>query len=262
MRWEHLTSPEFEKAVGDVEGVCLLAVGCLEKHGDHLPIGQDTLYSHELCCRAAEEEAAMVFPQYYFGQIHEARHVPGTVALAYDLIIPVLESMCDEIARNGLKKILIVSGHGGNSGTLEHFRRLLQAKEKDYSVFITAPHEAEKVGLMTAEIDGHGGEEETSCSLHFFPELVKSDTPADYGMPLGRLKEFHDLGLATPVRWYSDQPGHLKADGVSGSAEKGAAHVRDRIDRLVKQIRLIKKDDTPMELYREFHKRAAAPRIQ
>ena len=140
-----------------------------------------------------------------------------------------------------------------------NFRRLLLTDENDYSVFITAPHKAEKVDAMTGRIDGHGGEIETSCSLHFFPELVKSDTPADYGMPAGRLKAFHDLRLATPVRWYSDQPGHLRSDGTPGSAEKGEAHVRDRIDTLVKQIRLIKKDNTPMELYREFHERASSP---
>ena len=101
MNWEKLTAREFEQGVKDCEGVCLLPIGVLERHGDHLPLGQDVITIHEQCVRAAELEPAMVFPFYFLGKIAEGRHLPGTIALKCELLIPVLENICDEISRNG-----------------------------------------------------------------------------------------------------------------------------------------------------------------
>ena len=46
MNWEHLTAPDFAQAVRDTGGVCVLPIGVLEKHADHLPLGTDALLSH------------------------------------------------------------------------------------------------------------------------------------------------------------------------------------------------------------------------
>jgi len=89
MNWELITSPEFEQAVDECGGVCILPLGVLEKHGDHLPLGQDAIYSHRIATLAAEQEPAMVFPQFYLSQILEAKMVPGTITLGEDLIIPL-----------------------------------------------------------------------------------------------------------------------------------------------------------------------------
>jgi len=103
MNWEKLTSAEFEQARDTASGVCMIPMGVLEKHGDSLPLGQDALYAHGVCTAAAELEPAMVFPHYYFAQIAEARHQPGTVAVAPELQLALLENICDEITRNGFK---------------------------------------------------------------------------------------------------------------------------------------------------------------
>lgn len=260
MNWEKLTAIEFEDALKETEGVCLLPFGVIEKHGDHLPLGQDTLYIHKFCTEAAETEKAMVFPFYYFGQICEGRHVPGTIALRYELIMPLLENVCDEIARNGFKKIIIVNGHGGNLGLLQYFSFMFLDKEKDYMVFHTFPFGGEEEkALLDAKVDGHGGESETSRALNYFPELVKSDTPGDYGLPLKRLAKYDDLKLKSGIWWYADHPGHFAADSTKGSAEKGKALVALRLKQLVEQIKLVKSDNTPFELYKEFHSRTQKP---
>ena len=128
MNWEKLTSPDFEIAVKTCGRVCLLPLGVIEKHGDHLPLGQDAMVIHRLCTEAAEIEPAMVFPFFYLGRINEARHQPGTISLKYELILPVLESMCDEIARNGFDRILLANGHGGNINILNTCHLIRQSQ--------------------------------------------------------------------------------------------------------------------------------------
>lgn len=261
MNWEKITSPEFERAVEECGRTCLLPIGVVEKHGDHLPLGQDSLSVHKVATMAAEEEPAMVFPPYYFGQILEAKHVPGTIALQGELLIPLLENICDEIGRNGFTKIIIVDGHGGNRHLLPYFGQLTLDKRKEYMVYISGlqqPTPAEKE-ISEAAVDEHAGERETSSMLHLYPELVKLEAYEDYGMPHGRMKAFAEAGLFAGIYWYADHPGHLAAEKVPFTAEKGKVYVQARVGRIVKQIRLVKSDETPIQLYREFHKRATRP---
>ena len=67
VRWEYLTPPEFKKLVKE-EQICILPLGILERHGEHLPYGTDGLSVHAIACRAAELEPCVVFPTYWFGQ--------------------------------------------------------------------------------------------------------------------------------------------------------------------------------------------------
>ena len=76
------------------------------------------------------------FPEYYFGQIFEARHEPGTIAYSRELQLALLQETTDEMARNGCKKVLIVNGHGGNNSLLPYFAQSQLAKPHDYVVYI------------------------------------------------------------------------------------------------------------------------------
>ena len=79
-RWEELTAADFVQAIKRSQGTCLLPFGILEKHGAHLPLGTDLVNVRYLSLTAADQEYVVVFPEYYFGQIFEAKHQPGTVA--------------------------------------------------------------------------------------------------------------------------------------------------------------------------------------
>src|SRR3974390_3617724 len=80
VHWEELTASDFREGIHRSQGTCLLPFGILEKHGPHLPLGTDLLDVRHAALAAAEKEYAVVYPQYYFGQIFEARHEPGTIA--------------------------------------------------------------------------------------------------------------------------------------------------------------------------------------
>ena len=131
VRWEHLTPPDFEKLAKE-EKLCILPIGSLERHGDHMPFGTDALVAHEIAVRAATEEPCVVFPPYWFGQVHEASCFSGTVNFPTDFLCKMLELLLDQIAQNGFTKILIANGHGGNQNFLQYFIEDIQAQNYLY----------------------------------------------------------------------------------------------------------------------------------
>src|ERR1700677_829510 len=101
VHWEELTGPDFIEAIKRAQGVCLLPFGIIEKHGPHLPLGTDLINVRYAAQHGAAEEYAVVFPAYYFGQIAEAKHQPGTVSYSMRMQLDLLQETTDEMARNG-----------------------------------------------------------------------------------------------------------------------------------------------------------------
>ena len=111
MRWEELTGDMFPQAVKQAEGVCLLPLSCLERHGHHMPLGTDMYIGHELCSRCGNRTGDCI-PRFHIYPNPGACHMPGCIGIQPELTIRLLENVCSEIARNGLKKIVIVNSHG------------------------------------------------------------------------------------------------------------------------------------------------------
>ncbi len=264
MNWQDLTAPEFAKAVRKARGLCVVPVGVVEKHGDHLPLGTDYLYASAVAARAAAIEPAVVFPPYYFGQIQEARHLPGTVALPVRLITELLGEVCAEIARNGLKKIVLLNGHGGNRYLVPFVKSALEA-ERDYAVYLLdldayylTKDDPGWRSLQETKVDGHAGERETSCLLATHPELVRmkavSKRPGD---PRGRLKHLGPVN--TGINWYADYPGHYQGDARYATEEKGRYLLDFHSRNVARLLRAVKRDRTVPALLREFYAKSRRP---
>ncbi len=169
----------FARAFIASQGTCLLPFGIIEKHGPHLPLGTDLLDVRHAALAAAEQEYAVVFPEYYFGQIAEARHEPGTMAYSRTLQLELLQETTDEMARNGCKKVLIVNGHGGNESLLPYFAQTQLDKPHDYVVYIFDERTPDQGGPpKKTKIDMHAGESETSKMMISRPDLVHQDRAA------------------------------------------------------------------------------------
>src|SRR5215212_9197785 len=136
VHWEELTAADFRDAITRAQGTCLLPFGIMEKHGPHLPLGNDLLNVRYAALNAAQQEYAVVFPEYYFGQIFEAKHEPGTIAYSRGLQLQMLQETTDEMGRNGCTKIIIVNGHGGNTSLLPFFAQSLLEAPHDYVLYV------------------------------------------------------------------------------------------------------------------------------
>src|ERR1700749_2736607 len=135
-KWEELTGPDFITAIHQPQGVCILPFGIIEKHGPHLPLGTDLINVRYAVENATQQEYAVIFPAYYFGQIAEARQQPGTVSYSMHMQLDLLQETTDEMARNGCRKIVIVNGHGGNEHLLPFFAQVQLQTPHDYVVYV------------------------------------------------------------------------------------------------------------------------------
>src|SRR5437667_12149504 len=177
VHWEELSASDFRNAIQQSQGTCLLPFGILEKHGPHLPLGTDLLNVRYVSLQAAQQEYAVVFPEYFFGQIFEAQHEPGTVAYSSQLQLALLQETTDEMARNGCKKVIIVNGHGGNEHLLPFFAQSQLEKPRDYVVYVLGSVEPPPGGPphKSTAINWHAGESETSHMMISRPDLVHID---------------------------------------------------------------------------------------
>jgi len=255
VEWEKLTAPEFIKTVDATKGVCIIPLGSIEKHGDHLPMGTDNFLIHQKVVLASKIEPVVVFPTVMFTENCEAKNNPGAIAVEPNIYFQLLESLCDEVARNGFKKIILVSGHGGNRFFIRFFVQTILGKGKDYVVYfpeeLLDPNVEEKT--LETKFDFHAGENETSQMLYLHPELVKMDSLAPKpGNPLKRSKV---PGIVTPVEWFADFPDHYAGDARPSTSEKGRLLVENTVKNLVEVIRKVKADDATLKLMQEYERK-------
>ena len=258
-KWEELTSADFVQAVRNAQGTCLLPFGIVEKHGPHLPLGTDLLNVRYISLAAVEQEYAVIFPEYYFGQIFEARHQPGTVAYSLRLQLELLQETTDEMARNGCKKVVIVNGHGGNEYLLPLFAQAQLERQHDYVVYVYWPH-AGGEGRPAAkdQVDMHAGESETSHTLISRPDLVHMDrVPGESGRDQARVKLPPDV--YTGIWWYARFPNHYSGDASTATKELGEFDKKTMVASLVAVVRAVKADQVSLKLQDEFYRDAKHP---
>ncbi len=259
VKWEELTAEDFQTALQQSQGTCLLPFGIIEKHGPQLPLGTDLINVRYVSEHAAAEEYAILFPPYFYGQIFEAKHQPGTLAYSAKLQLELLQETTDEMARNGCKKILIVNGHGGNNNLLPFFAQAQLAVPHDYVVYVFSrnSYPPGRPALKT-NVDAHAGESETAHTLISRPDLVHQDRAGrESGADLNRL----DLptGVYTGIWWYAKFPNHYAGDGAPATTELGDFDMKAWASSVANAIRAIKADQRSLSLQREFFEESSHP---
>ncbi len=261
---EELTATEFIDAVDKSSKTCILPIGVFEKHGSHLPLGTDLYIAREIASRAAAQEYTVVYPWYYFSQINEARHQPGTIAYSPELIWKVLQETLDELSRNGFEKIIIVNGHGGNNAFLDYFGMSQLSERRDYTLYWFRPTGNPEVSRKVEELtqpdpyDSHGGNTETSAIAAIRPDLAHTEKASEQsGVNQQRLS--HLSRVYTGIWWYANYPNHYGGDGSKSNAEAGELILNARVEQLVQLIRDVKNDEIAPALQKQFFDEAEQP---
>jgi creatinine amidohydrolase len=260
---EELTSPNFVKAVELSGGVCVIPLGIIEKHGPHLPLGTDLFEAREIAFTAALKEYVVVFPPYFAGQIFEAKHQPGTIAYSNELMWKMLEETCRELSRNGLKKIILLNGHGGSTSFLQYFCQSQLAKQEDYIVVMFRPgnesvNSKEIKSLKKATMDDHAGEEETSMISFINPAYVDQEAlRKESGLDQDRLKKL-PFGY-TGIWWFAKYPNHFASDNNTPNRRLGELLIESDAQQLSELVKFLKKDNTIEQLQEEFFRKAENP---
>jgi creatinine amidohydrolase len=247
MRFEELTSPEVA-ALDRNRTVLILPLGSVEQHGNHMPVGTDTLLAHSVSLAAAErlQGKTVVLPPPWYGFSAHHMRFPGSITLKAETLISVAEDIVGSLVTHGFRRILIVNGHGGNGGVIDLLASTLghrhygKARVAALTYFqlareaIAALRRSEPGGM------GHACEFETSMMQHLRPELVAIERAAvSYPDPGSRYLTTDLLG-SSAVRTYHDF-GDLSESGTLGdpslaTAEKGARFYDAVLGELVRFI--------------------------
>ncbi|MDH5795362.1 MAG: creatininase family protein [Candidatus Bathyarchaeota archaeon] len=256
MLFEHLSGQE-TRETAEKGSVAVLPIGSIEIHGPHMPTGTDSLIVYSVAKLAAEKADAVVLPPLHYAYVPENRHFPGTISLTAKTLLTLLGEVCDEIARNGLGKILILNGHGGNNDILRVFLRDSLTKEKKYALYaMIDPWAAlgDLIGELTqGRTVGHACEVETSLGLFLFEDLVKMER-IEREAKLGSTKL--PQGIETPVDWQAYATELYLGDPRHATREKGEKLVKAMVEYLADAIRTIKQEGNVPMILDDFYKRA------
>ena len=285
-RWLYTTSEEFESLRKASKDTCIIPMGCVEKHGLHLPLGTDILEASRIAYLASQMETICVFPDFTFGDLGENSPTApaGNISLSLELQMQLLEELCNQIARNGFKKIMIFNGHGGNVSWISAFLRKLENKPHDYvlvnvnikcavmermakeieekgsGVFEELTKEDEQVILECGSKklkDGHSGYSETAYILGTSPESVHMDR---LGIVSGKSRNLTGIykGAGIQIRdhgWGVNFPDWIDSDDPIGCNERiGKVAIRMEAERLAKAIKIIKEDKNLIKWHNEMWK--------
>ena len=284
MEWQNLREEEFEGAVKESGGLCIVPIGCVEKHGQHLPVGIDTQVVNYICLEAAKKEPVTVFPPLYFGDIMGHTIARGGIMFSAELLLQLLKEITSEIARNGFKKILFVNGHGGNPPMLSFFTRSTQYSLKDYVVCwrndytYQVNHLVEDLDkgvvfpeltdediayvrdfVYSKKLKGHACLNETAIMMAINGENVKLERcQAESGLPTHRTDYLKETGVLSSTRfWGVEYPNSYQGDHPMGANERiGKVLLRKRVEQQAEACRLLKMNDNLLQWNDEWNKRS------
>ncbi len=184
--WLHNTTEDF--AAADLSNViAVLPVAAIEQHGPHLPLGTDTLIMEGYLARTRSmlpaTSQAIFLPIQTIGQSREHIAFHGTLSLTTGTALASWMEICESIALTGIRKLVIVNSHGGNSSVIDLLSRELRVRRGLLAVIASWSRFGYPPGLFSeAEIKYgiHGGDIETSLMLAFRPDLVRRQHIADF----------------------------------------------------------------------------------
>ena len=250
MIWDELREEEFEGAIERSGGLCVIPLGCTEKHGQHLPLGTDYIEAMSVITEAAKMTEVVILPTAaWLGEVScfhsfsDPRSVKfrGCIGIKQETILTALEELCFEVARNGFKKILLVNCHGGNTFIINTFLRRMEYEKCGFTVmstfaldfkaltparlletfarrkadfpFITkADTEAVKGYLKSGWGGGHGDFRETALIMAVDESLVATERyDAEDGLSSNRTDYLREAGVNAVNSWLANHRSSYEA---------------------------------------------------
>jgi len=254
--WGELTWPEAEHCFKEVD-VALLPVGSIEQHGPHLPLDTDSFDADYLARRIAEacsDPKPLVLPLVPYGVSYEHGEFKGTIGVSNNTLAQLVYEIGMSVARNGINKLVIINGHGGNIPALNYAAQMIT---RDAKIFVcidtgeTSDVDIYKIAETPGDI--HAGEIETSTSLAVRPHLVKMDKAAK------RVPRFSSRYLSfsskRKVSWYVHTK-RISQSGVIGDPTKASPEKGEQIWQvMIAHLVALVEDLKSMTLDEIYHRR-------
>jgi len=221
--------------------VVVFPIGSVEEHGDHLPLCTDSIQPEYVALEVAKRTGCLVAPPFRYGICNATRNFPGTLTIQFDTLYKLACDVLSELVRNGFGRIIVLSGHAGNSHMVA-----LRLAAQDVVTKNDSAHPKSGVRIMVLsdfdfaeelaskyanKNDGHAGTIETSRVMAIQPELVKGKGKADtWNMPRFEV-------IAHPELCF---PSGVNGDPTSATVAKGEKinqYIIERVEELVESLK-------------------------
>jgi len=224
--WGQMTWPLIDRYLKKVD-IALLPVGATEQHGPHLPLDTDTYDAEYLALKVAEActpPRPLVLPAIAYGVSYHHSDFRGTLSIGNESLSRLVYDIGMSAAANGVRKLVIINGHGGNMPSLNHAAQMIN---RDARIFVCVDtgetSDVDIDALIETPNDVHAGEIETSTSLAVRPHLVRMDEA------LREIPQFSsrylDFTSKRGVAWYAYtdkiSDSGIMGDPLKANAEKG-----------------------------------------
>lgn len=232
--WTHIRLSDVDKADAS-RWIAVLPLAATEQHGPHLPFETDTMIAQAYLARVhhiVPDDLPVTFlPIEPVGISTEHIAWPGTRTLPTDVALKKWMALCDTVANAGIRKLVIVTSHGGNSAAMALIAQDLRATHEMLAVTTSWSRFGAPEGLFSADelrFGIHGGAVETSIMLAAFPDQVRKDRVANFESTEKKMTtEFRWLsaGRPAPFAWAMQDlnPKGAVGDATVATAEKGRA---------------------------------------
>jgi creatinine amidohydrolase len=233
--WTDISFPVVERA-GTARWIAVLPLAATEQHGPHLPLATDVLIADAYLARVREQLApdipATFFPIQPVGISTEHIDYPGTLTLPTEVALRTWTEIGESVARAGLRKLVMVTSHGGNSAAMSLVAQDLRAHHGLLAVTVSWSRFGAPEGLFSAEElrhGIHGGAVETSIMLARYPHAVRKEAIADFRpSSIAIEKEYRWLSTQRPAA-FAWQAQDLHQSGAAGDATKASADKGEKL---------------------------------
>jgi creatinine amidohydrolase len=233
--WTEMCWPE----IGTGEAarwIAVLPLAATEQHGPHLPLGTDVMIAEAYLERVRELLPATLsvtfLPIERIGVSTEHIDFPGTLTLPSEVALKSWTAIGESVARAGVKKLVIVTSHGGNSAAMNLVAQDLRATCKILVVTTAWSRFGVPQGLFSDEElrhGIHGGAVETSIMLARYGEHVRKEKIADFPpASIAMEKKFRHLSAHRPAP-FAWQAQDLHPSGAAGDATKATPEQGERL---------------------------------
>jgi creatinine amidohydrolase len=227
--WTDIHWPDIS-AASRSRWIAVLPLAATEQHGPHLPVGTDVMIGEAYLAqvRAFLPATAPVtfLPLQPIGISTEHIDYPGTLTLSTETALKEWMALGESVARAGLKKLVMVTSHGGNSAAMTLVAQDLRAQHGLLAVTTSWSRFGVPDGLFSAEElrhGIHGGAVETSIMLARYPDTVAKEAIADFRPnSIAIEKEYRWLSTQRPAA-FAWQAQDLHSSGAAGDATKATA---------------------------------------
>jgi creatinine amidohydrolase len=233
--WTDIHWPDFTGA-SPARWIAVLPLAATEQHGPHLPVGTDVMIAQAYLARVREllfDAAPVTFlPVQPVGISTEHIDYPGTLTLPTEVALKTWLSLGECVARAGLKKLVMVTSHGGNSAAMSLVAQDLRAQHGLLVVTTGWSRLSGAEGLFSAQEARHGihgGAAETSIMLARYKQQVRLEAIADFrSSGIAMAKDYRRLSTYRPAP-FAWQAQDLHPSGAVGDAREASAENGERL---------------------------------